>query len=96
MTSLAFLIVGFVLFLIAAACYLLTAIYLLTHPGNAIPAVSLTELGNIAGVSGMLVIPLFIVTAMIQNYRVKRREKNVDDNPEPGATERSRSDRLDS
>lgn len=96
MTSIAFLIVGFVLFLIAAVSYAVTAVYLLTHPGESVPHFTLTEIGNISGVSGMLVIPVFIVTAMIQNFRVKRREKNVGNNPKPGATERSRSDRQDS
>jgi hypothetical protein len=96
LTSMAFLVVGFVLFLIAAACYTVTAIYLLVEPGAPIPVLSLTEFGNIAGVSGMLVIPLFIVTAAIQNFRINRRNKRLEndigDNPEPGAAERSQPD----
>ena len=96
MMSVGFLVAGFILFLIASVCYTVTAVYLLTHVGAAVPVLSLTQFGNVAGIGGMTIIPLFVVTAIIQNFRIKRREKDVGDKAEPGTAERSRSDRQDS
>lgn len=88
--SIGVLVVGFVLFLISAVCYTVTVILILTPAVEPMPTFTLPELGNIAGVLGMVVIPIFIVTSIIQDYRIRKREKQTgndidDDHPKLGA-----------
>lgn len=93
MTSVGFLVVGVVFFLVAAILYSISVAYIVMHPGELPPSFSLAEIGNFFGIGGMAILPLFIITAIIVNVREKRRDQktgnDLDDNPEPGATERS-------
>ena len=87
--SVALLAVGGVLFLISAFSYLVALYILLTPPPDDLPPeFTLIEIANMAGIAGMIVIPMFIITALIVNYREKRRDKKTgidsDDNPQPG------------
>lgn len=93
--SVACLAVGGVLFLISAVCYIIAVILLLTPAVEPVPRFTFGEIGNMAGIAGMLIIPLFIASAMIQNHRITKREKtgnDIDDNSEHGAAGSSRPD----
>ena len=82
-TSVVLIVAAFTLFLIAAICY--TASVIILYVADARPYFTLTEIGNFAGIGGMIVVPLFIVAAVTVNIRDKRRElkeKSSDDNPE--------------
>lgn len=86
--SIGVVVVGFVLFLISAVCYFVTVVIILTPDNEPFPTFTLPELGNIAGISGMAIIPIFIVTAIIQNYRIKKRETQTGNDIDDDHTER--------
>lgn len=73
--SISLAVTGLVLFLIAALCYLLSLYLFLTPPSEQPPEFTLTEIGNVAGLAGMVVIPFFILTASIQIYRESKDDK---------------------
>lgn len=88
--SQALLVVSFVLFIIAAVCYTASMIMFYTGEPGPSPTYSLTQIGNFAGIVGMIIMPLFIVTAIIGLTRSKETGKDFDeDHPEPGTAERS-------
>lgn len=91
--SVGVLMVGFVLFLISAVCYAATVVIVLTPEDEPFPSFTLPELGNIAGVSGMAIVPIFIVTAMIQNHRIKKRENQTGNDIDDDHTERGTAGR---
>jgi hypothetical protein len=72
------LVAGGTLFLVAAAC-LLVSLFFYTVPGVAIPEFTLLEFGTFAGIAGMLVIPLFLVSAVINLIRDRRNTQTGND-----------------
>jgi hypothetical protein len=80
------------LFLISALSYLAAIILLLLEHGE-VPRFSLGDIGNFAGIGGMLIVPLFVVSALTVQWREKRREKktgqDIDDQTERGTAGRS-------
>lgn len=64
------------LFLIAATSYLVAVILLVTNHGVA-PTFTLGDIGNFAGIGGMIIVPLFVVSAVTVTWRENRREKKT-------------------
>lgn len=93
MTSMVFLVAGFTLFIIAAICYSVAVVHLLMFPGAPPLQFTLGQFGNFAGIGGMLIIPLFIITAIAVTIRDQRREKktgnDIGTDTKPGAAGRS-------
>jgi len=81
--SVVVLIVGVTCFAISAISYLIS-IFFITFGGSP-GLLTTTDLGNLAGIVGMIIIPLYIIMAVIQTFREKRQTR--DDNPEQGTTE---------
>lgn len=81
--SMALLVFGFILFLEAAICYAIAATHLLMEHEPIV--LTLGQIGNIAGISGMIIIPFFILSAAITNYRLTKTGNDLDDDhPERG------------
>lgn len=87
------LVGGGTLFLIAAVC-MLVSLFFYTVPGMPIPQFTLLDFGVFMGMAGMLIIPLFLVSAVINIIRDRRRisktGNDIDEvHPERGAAGRS-------
>jgi hypothetical protein len=92
--------IALMLFIVSAVCYVIAVlIFFLPPAGDPLPTFSILDIANFTGIGGMVVVPLFIASAVFVNIREKRREKktgkDLDDNPESGAAGRSRPDQQD-
>lgn len=76
MLSLVLIALAASLFLIAAASYV-AAITLLYLENGVAPTFTLGDIGNFAGIGGMLIVPLYVISALTIHWRENRREKKT-------------------
>lgn len=89
------LAVGGVFFLVSATCFVIS-LALITE-GIRLPMFSLLDVGVLAGGTGMVIIPFFVLTMVINNIRERRRitqtGNDIDEaHPERGAASGSGPD----
>jgi len=77
--------VSVVLFAMSATLYLVAVIVLVNH--GVPPLFTLGEVATMLGLAGMVTVPIFIVSALIQNWRETRKLKTEskaldEDNPQ--------------
>lgn len=86
------LVGGGTLFLIAATL-MLVSLFFYTVPGAPIPRFTLLDFGVFAGAAGMLIIPLFLVSAVINIIRDRRRISKTGNDIDEATTERGTAGR---
>lgn len=92
--SLALLIGGVVFFGLSATFYLLSVIAFAVNDGPP-PLFTLGEIGTYLGIGGMIIVPLYIIAALLATWREKKTGNDIDDHSKRRTAERGGPDRRD-